>query len=109
MATVIFDQASPLQVSSCSRDTFVAYAEHIGDQLLGNAVALAGSQGSVLDPVVAIHGRMTVEPDQSVSADLVYGIGDSRAAALGLVEKYQEMPLCFHTCVRNSPSALGKC
>lgn len=56
-------------------------------------VALSGSQGSVLDPVVAIRCRITLDPEQSVSVDLVYGIGDSREAALNLVEKYQDRRL----------------
>ncbi|NTV96269.1 MAG: cyclic beta 1-2 glucan synthetase, partial [Thiobacillus sp.] len=55
--------------------------------------ALSGSQGSVLDPVVAIRGRLTIQPGQSANVDLVYGIGTSRAAALGLVGKYQDRRL----------------
>ncbi|OYY95982.1 MAG: cyclic beta 1-2 glucan synthetase [Hydrogenophilales bacterium 28-61-23] len=62
-------------------------------QALDAAGSLSGSQGSVLDPVVAIRCRITLEPEQSVSVDLVYGIGDSRVAALGLVEKYQDRRL----------------
>ncbi|MBI4756557.1 MAG: cyclic beta 1-2 glucan synthetase [Betaproteobacteria bacterium] len=60
---------------------------------MDDAAALSGSQGSVLDPVVAIRCRITLEPEQSASVDLVYGIGDSRDAALGLVEKYQDRRL----------------
>ena len=55
--------------------------------------SLSGSQGSVLDPVVAIRCRVTLEPDQSASVDLVYGIGASRDAALALVGKYQDRHL----------------
>ncbi len=62
-------------------------------QAMDDAVALSGSHGSVLDPVVAIRCRIDLEPEQSASVDLVYGIGDSRAAALGLVEKYQDRRL----------------
>ena len=54
---------------------------------------LSGSEGSVLDPVVAMRCRITLEPEQSVSVDLVYGIGDSRDAALRLVDKYQDRRL----------------
>jgi cellobiose phosphorylase len=59
-------------------------------QAMDPGAALSGSQGSVLDPVVAIRCRITLEPEQSVGVDLVYGIGDSRDAALGLVGKYQD-------------------
>ena len=62
-------------------------------QAMDEAVPLSGSQGSVLDPVAAIRCRITLEPEQSASVDLVYGIGDSRDAALGLVEKYQDRRL----------------
>ncbi len=62
-------------------------------QAMDDAVVLSGSQGSVLDPVVAIRGRISLEPEQSANVDLVYGIGDSRDAALGLVEKYQDRRL----------------
>ncbi len=57
------------------------------------AGALSGNQGSVLDPVVAIRCRITLQPEQSASIDLVYGIGDSREMALNLVEKYQDRRL----------------
>ena len=62
-------------------------------QAMDAAGALSGSQGSVLDPVVAMRCRLTLEPEQSANVDLVYGIGDSREAAMGLVEKYQDRRL----------------
>ncbi len=62
-------------------------------QAMNDGVALSGSQGSVLDPVLAIRCRISLEPEQSASVDLVYGIGESRDAALGLVEKYQDRRL----------------
>ena len=60
---------------------------------MDDAKPLSGSQGSVLDPVVAIRCLITLDPEQSASVDLVYGIGDSRDAVLGLVEKYQDRRL----------------
>ncbi len=60
---------------------------------LEHADALSGSQGSVLDPVVAIRCRVHLEPEQSVNVDLVFGVGESREVALGLVEKYQDQRL----------------
>jgi cellobiose phosphorylase len=58
-----------------------------------DAAPLSGSQGSVLDPIVAIRQRITLEPAQSATFDLVTGIGDSRAACLQLAEKYQDRRL----------------
>ncbi|MDQ5847380.1 MAG: hypothetical protein M3544_00225, partial [Pseudomonadota bacterium] len=55
--------------------------------------ALSGSQGSVLDPIVAIRSRITLEPGQSATIDMVSGIGESREAALHLAGKYQDRNL----------------
>ncbi len=54
---------------------------------------LSGSQGSVLDPALAIRCRIRLEPDASASVDLVYGIGESRETVLGLIGKYQDRSL----------------
>ena len=55
--------------------------------------ALSGSEGSVLDPIVAIRYRITLEPEESVTANIVSGIGTTRDEALRLVEKYQDRRL----------------
>ena len=62
-------------------------------QAIADGAALSGSQGSVLDPVVASRCRIRLDPGRSASVDLVYGIGDSRDAVMGLVEKYHDRPL----------------
>jgi len=64
-------------------------------QALGNgpSCALSGSQGSVLDPIVAMRYTMTLDPEQTVTIDMVSGMGDSRDAAISLVEKYQDRQL----------------
>jgi len=55
--------------------------------------ALAGSEGSVLDPMVAIRTRITLDPEQSVTINMISGIGETRDAALRLVGKYQDRRL----------------
>ena len=55
--------------------------------------ALSGSEGSVLDPIVAIRCRITLDPEESVTIDLVTGIGDTRDICLGLAEKYHDRRL----------------
>jgi cellobiose phosphorylase len=62
-------------------------------QALSEDAALSGSAGSVLDPIVAIRTRITLDPDQSATLDLVSGIGDTREAAVSLVAKYQDQRL----------------
>ncbi|MBA2658037.1 MAG: cyclic beta 1-2 glucan synthetase [Nitrosospira sp.] len=58
-----------------------------------DAGPLSGSAGSVLDPVVSIRQRITIEPGESVTIDIVTGAGDSRHAAMNLVDKYQDQHL----------------
>jgi cellobiose phosphorylase len=55
--------------------------------------ALSGSHGPVLDPIVAIRYRITLEPEKSAIVNIVTGIGESRDSSLGLVEKYQDRRL----------------
>ncbi len=55
--------------------------------------ALSGSEGSVLDPIVAIRYRIHLDPEASATINIVSGIAESREAALRLVEKYQDRRL----------------
>jgi cyclic beta-1,2-glucan synthetase len=55
--------------------------------------ALSGSEGSVLDPIVAIRYRITLDPEESATINMVTGIGETRDTALSLVEKYQDRRL----------------
>ena len=45
------------------------------------------AQGSVLDPIVAIRCRITLEPDQSATIDMVSGVADDARRCPGLVGK----------------------
>ena len=54
---------------------------------------LSNSEGSVLDPIVAIQCGVTLEPQASVTINIVSGIAESRDGALRLVEKYQDSRL----------------
>ncbi|MDZ7583767.1 MAG: glucoamylase family protein, partial [Thiobacillus sp.] len=50
--------------------------------------ALSNTEGSVLDPIVAIRRTLTLSPDESASVQIISGIADTREAALALIEKY---------------------
>ncbi|OFY07564.1 MAG: cyclic beta 1-2 glucan synthetase [Bacteroidetes bacterium GWE2_41_25] len=52
--------------------------------------SLSGSQGSVLDPVVAVQYQIVLMPEGSATIDMVTGISASREEALALIEKYQD-------------------
>ena len=66
---------------------------------LPDAIALAtpgplsGAQGAVLDPVVAVRHRIALDPDQSVTIDVVCGIAENHDACIALVDKYQDKAL----------------
>ncbi|PKL11887.1 MAG: cyclic beta 1-2 glucan synthetase, partial [Spirochaetae bacterium HGW-Spirochaetae-8] len=50
---------------------------------------LSGTQGSVLDPIVAIRQSILLESETSVTIDIVTGISGSKESTLQLAEKYQ--------------------
>src|SRR6185503_10910993 len=54
---------------------------------------LSGSEGSVLDPCIAIRSRVTLGPRQSASIDMVCGVGETREACLALAGKYRDRHL----------------
>ena len=54
---------------------------------------LSGHQGSVLDPIVAIRGRLELEPDETVTIDIVSGVAGTRGSCLDLAGKYQDRRL----------------
>lgn len=57
------------------------------------AVSLSDTQGSVLDPIVAIRQRISLEPGELVTVDMVTGMAETREAAMSLVERYQDRRL----------------
>ncbi|MBL0744875.1 GH36-type glycosyl hydrolase domain-containing protein [Chryseolinea lacunae] len=54
---------------------------------------LSGSQGSVLDPIVAIQYRLSLQPDEIVTIDIITGIADTREASQNLIDRYQDLHL----------------
>ncbi|HEY3384573.1 MAG TPA: glucoamylase family protein [Vicinamibacterales bacterium] len=54
---------------------------------------LSGTEGSVLDPIVSVRGRYGLDPDETITIDIVSGMADTRTACLGLVGKYQDRRL----------------
>ncbi len=65
----------------------------VAPQAMTVAGPLGGHQGSVLDPIVAIRHRITLDPMQTATIDIASGIADTRDAALGLIGKYQDRHL----------------
>jgi cyclic beta-1,2-glucan synthetase len=54
---------------------------------------LSDSAGSVLDPIVAIRCRLTLDAGQTATVDFVTGLGASREACVQLIDKYRDRHL----------------
>ena len=54
---------------------------------------LSGSEGPVLDPIVAIRCRITLDPATSATVNIVTGAGETAIPVCGLIGKYQDRHL----------------
>jgi len=80
------------------RMRFIGRGNTVADpQAMRGSAALSGSQGSVLDPIVAIRHRITLDPGEPATIDIVSGVCETRDAALRLVGKYQDRRLADRT------------
>ena len=62
-------------------------------EAMNGSAPLSGSQGSVLDPIVAIRYQIILEAGQSATANLVSGVSDTRDLCVQLIDKYQDRHL----------------
>ncbi|MDR3632866.1 MAG: glucoamylase family protein [Isosphaeraceae bacterium] len=62
-------------------------------EALDRSPLLSNGEGSVLDPIVAIRQRVTIEAEESARIDLVTGVAGTRDDVLGLIEKYRDKSL----------------
>ncbi|MGD2056168.1 MAG: glucoamylase family protein, partial [Gammaproteobacteria bacterium] len=53
-----------------------------------NPAPLSNTEGSVLDPIVAIRRTITLSPDEAATVQIISGVADTRDAALAVLEKY---------------------
>jgi len=54
---------------------------------------LTNTEGSVLDPIVAIRHRVILQPEQTICVDMVTGVADDREDCVALVDKYRDRHL----------------
>jgi cyclic beta-1,2-glucan synthetase len=52
---------------------------------------LSGSEGSVLDPIVSIRCKITIDPGETVRVNFVTGIAETKASAMELIDKYHDV------------------
>lgn len=62
-------------------------------QVMNQKKSLSGTQGSVLDPIVSIQYKITLEAGESAFIDMVTGVADSRENNQLLIDKYQDKHL----------------
>jgi len=76
------------------RTRFIGRGHTVADpQAISGSTELSDSQGSVLDPIVAIRHRITLDPDESSTVNIVSGVGESRGVCMALIEKHQDRRL----------------
>jgi cellobiose phosphorylase len=61
-----------------------------GPAALESGAALSGTDGSVLDAIVAIRHRIRLAPEATAQIDLVIGVGSNREHCLQLADKYRD-------------------
>ncbi len=74
-----------------SRDKFIGRGNTVNNpKALNYSDGLPGNSGSVLDPIVSIQYRIYLEPYQSATADMIFGIGETKDLCYNLIGKYQD-------------------
>ncbi|MDP4285550.1 MAG: glucoamylase family protein [Bacteroidota bacterium] len=74
-----------------NRMAFIGHGNSIlNPQAMNNPGKLSGSQGSVLDPIVAIRYKIILEPEEVATIDIVIGIAETKEICQGLINKYQD-------------------
>ncbi len=91
---IVFDSVDETKTS----DSLLGHvSSQISDQLFGRPTnktwpaksePLSNTDGSVLDPVVAIRRSIHLSADQSTTVQIISGVTNSREAALALIDKY---------------------
>ena len=61
----------------------------VSPQAMTNSKSLSGSQGSVLDPIVAIQYQIVLDPEGSATIDIVTGICETRDSS---IKSYRKVP-----------------
>ena len=76
------------------RMQFIGRGNTIADpEAMRASSGLSGSEGSVLDPIVAIRQQIILDPEKSSTIIIVTGIAETRDTCMELVGKYQDRHL----------------
>jgi hypothetical protein len=88
--------AENIEVDEVSYETdrlkFIGRGRTAADPVaLTGSSKLSDSEGSVLDPIVAIRRVVTINPGETARVNFITGIAESRAAAIELIDKYHDV------------------
>jgi cellobiose phosphorylase len=75
------------------RAQFIGRGNTVADPAAMHRPALSDSEGSVLDPIVAVRSSVVIEPGATARIHLVTGVSETREGAIDLVEKYYDRHL----------------
>jgi cyclic beta-1,2-glucan synthetase len=75
------------------RAEFIGRGRSVADPAAMYRSKLTDSEGSVLDPIVAIRNTIVIAPNETARVHIVTGVAETREGALGLVEKYHDRHL----------------
>ena len=83
---------TPLEVSfETDRMKFIGRGNTTANpQVMNKPGPLAGHQGSVLDPVVAIRYKIELDRNETVTLHMIIGMAETKVACESLVDKYQD-------------------
>ena len=75
------------------RSRFIGRGRTVANPQSLSLTQLSGSEGSVLDPIVAVRHTITLEPGQCAIVDIVTGMAEHREDAINLASKYHDRRL----------------
>ena len=75
------------------RSRFIGRGRSVANPQSLSFKQLSGSEGSVLDPIVAVRHTITLEPGQCAIVDMVTGVAERREDAINLACKYHDRRL----------------
>lgn len=62
----------------------------VNPQAMNHVGPLSGSQGSVLDPIVAIRYKITLQSDETITVEMVTGAAETKEICQNLIDKYHD-------------------
>jgi cyclic beta-1,2-glucan synthetase len=79
-----------IQYETC-REAFIGRGNTVHKpQAVFQQTGLKGNEGPVLDPIVSIQYKIELKPFETITVDMIYGMGDTPSICHDLVDKYQD-------------------